>query len=337
MDKSRFQVVVTGGAGFIGSHLVDALAEAHDVLVVDDFSTGRRENLLQHHDSPHVRVEEADVCDADAMRRLLSGADAIYHLATQCVRLSIGDAEAVHRVNATGALRVCEAAVRNRVGRLIYVSSSEAYGSAQHVPMDEAHPCEPTTVYGASKLAGEHYAKAFGRIHGLPVVVVRPFNAYGPRAHIGGVYGEVIPRFLVRALNRVPQVIFGDGEQTRDFTYVSDTVRGILLAAQNDALLGRSVNIASGQEVSILTLGRLVQEAAEAPFLSPELAPERPGDVRRHFADIALARSALGYEPRTGIEEGLRQYVAWFRQAEPEHARYAEEAGRPNWESGERP
>jgi UDP-glucose 4-epimerase len=333
MSATRPRAVVTGGAGFIGSHLVDALAETHDVLVVDDFSTGRQENLLQHRDNPHVRVEEADVCDADTMHRLLSGADAVYHLATQCVRLSIHDAELVHHVNATGALRVCEAAAHNRVGRLIYVSSSEAYGSARQVPMGETHPCEPTTVYGASKLAGEHYAKAFGRIHALPVVVVRPFNTFGPRSHIGGVYGEVIPRFLVRALNRVPQVIFGNGEQTRDFTYVSDTVRGILLAARSDALLGESVNIGNGEEVSILTLARLVQDAAETPFLPPELAPERPGDVRRHHADIALARSTLGYEPRTGIEEGLRQYVAWFRQAVPDHAKFSEEAGRSNWES----
>ena len=334
MSMVGTRVVVTGGGGFIGSHLVDALAEAHEVVVIDNFSSGRRENLIQHRDNPRVRVEEADVCDVAAMNRLMAGAQKIYHLATQCVRLSLEDPELVHHVNATGTLNVCRAALRNGVRCLVYISSSEVYGTAQRVPMDETHPCEPTTVYGASKLTGELYAKAFLRSYGLPVVVVRPFNTYGPRSHYEGVYGEVIPRFLVRFLNGLPPVIYGDGKQSRDFTYVSDTVRGILLAADSDALQGQVVNIACGKEVSILDLARLVPEAAEVPALPPELAPDRPGDVRRHFADITLARSVLNFSASVSIQEGLRRYVAWFKQENPDYRQCLAKTAAINWRLG---
>lgn len=326
--------MVTGGAGFIGSHLVDALAENHEVVVVDNFSSGHKENLSQCRGNSHVRVEEADVCDLEAMVRLLAGAQVVYHLATQCVRLSLQDPELVHRVNATGTLNVCQAARKNKVGLLVYVSSSEVYGTAQRIPMDETHPCEPTTVYGASKLAGEHYAKAFMRTYGLPVVVVRPFNTYGPRSHFEGVYGEVIPRFLVRALNGLAPIVYGDGKQTRDFTYVSDTVHGILLAAKTDVSLGQVVNIARGQEVSIGELARVLQEAAGVAVVAPEFAPARPADVRCHCADITLARKVLGYEPTVSLEEGLRQYAAWFRRAYPDYRKCLEETGGVNWEIG---
>ena len=334
MSSVRCRVVVTGGAGFIGSHLVDALSEAHDVFVVDNFTSGRRENLSQHDGNPSVKVEEADVCDLAAMERLLAGAEVVYHLATQCVRLSLQDPELVHRVNSTGALNVCRAALKNGVRRLVYVSSSEVYGTAQRVPMDETHPCEPTTVYGASKLTGELYAKAFMRTYGLPVVVVRPFNTYGPRSHFEGVYGEVIPRFLVRALNGLPPVIFGDGKQSRDFTYVSDTVGGILLAGASDDLLGRVVNVGRGREITILELARLVQAATKVTPVEPEFVAERPGDVRRHYADITLARRLLAFEPEVSIEQGLREYAAWFKKEHPDLRKCLEQVEGVNWRVG---
>jgi UDP-glucose 4-epimerase len=334
MAITRRRVLVTGGAGFMGSHLVDALSREHDVIVVDNFSTGRMENLLQHQGNPQVQIEEVDICDLPALERLCARVEVVYHLATQCVRLSLQDPQLVHQVNTTGALNVCQAALKHGVRRLVYVSSSEVYGTAQRVPMDETHPCEPTTVYGASKLTGELYAKAFMRTYGLPIVVVRPFNTYGPRAHFAGVYGEVIPRFLVRVLNGLPPIIYGDGKQSRDFTYVSDTVQGILLAAESEALLGQVVNIARGREVSIRELTRLVPEAADVPVLLPEYAAERPGDVRRHYADITLARKTLGYNPSVSIAEGLRQYVAWFRRAYPDHRKCLDQAEAVNWQIG---
>lgn len=220
----------------------------------------------------------------------------------------------MHAVNSTGALNVCQAALASRAKRLIYVSSSEVYGSAKAVPMSESHPCAPTTIYGASKLTGELYAQAFLKTSGLAVIIVRPFNTYGPRAHFEGAYGEVIPKFTLRALNNKAPVIFGDGRQTRDFTYVSDVVRGILLASQCDGLIGSAVNIAFGREVSINTIARLVLEATEKNSLRPQRGKPRPADVRRHYADISLAKTKLGYRPQVAIEEGITEYVRWVKE-----------------------
>jgi UDP-glucose 4-epimerase len=306
-------VLVTGGAGFIGSNLVDALVARGDrVTVVDNLSVGVRANLSQHDGSGRVELHVENVLDGRRMRELLQGIDTVFHLATQCVRLSIAEPDLVYQVNSEGTFRMVMAAVEARVRRFVYVSSSEAFGSAQRVPMSEEHPFDPTTIYGASKLAGELYVTAFRRMHGLDTVIVRPFNTYGPRAHFEGAYGEVIPKFVVRVLNGRPPLVFGDGEQTRDFTFVEDTVRGIVLAADAPDLCGRPVNIARGTEVSINQIARLVLEACGST-LEPEYGPPRPADVRRHFADITRAREALGFVPRVAIAEGIRRYVEWFR------------------------
>jgi UDP-glucose 4-epimerase len=307
------RVVVTGGAGFIGSHVVDRLAAAgHEVVVVDDFSTGSEENLAQHARDPRVFVENADITDENAMRRLLRGADTVYHLAVQCLRVSLYDPMYVHHVNATGTLRVLIAALEHRVRRFVYVSSSEVYGSARRVPMREDHPLNPMTPYAASKLAGEMYAQTFRATHGLPIIVVRPFNAYGPREHYEGASGEVIPRFALRAMCGLSPVIFGDGEQTRDFTWVEDSAEGIVRAANCDALIGRAVNIAYGQEVSIGRIAELVLQALGRSDLSIVHADERMGDVRRHFAGIRQARELLDFSPTIAIDEGITRYIAWL-------------------------
>jgi UDP-glucose 4-epimerase len=179
--------------------------------------------------------------------------------------------------------------------------------------MDETHPFRPTTTYGADKAAGELIAQAVWRTHGLPVVVVRPFNSYGPREHVDGPSGEVIPRFVARVLQGQPPVIFGDGSQTRDFTWVPDTARGIVLAGRCDDLVGREINIARGQEVSIKRVAELVLEATGRTDLEPVYQAPRPGDVHRHFAGTWLAQQMLGFEAPMGIEEGIRRYVAWVR------------------------
>jgi UDP-glucose 4-epimerase len=310
----RQRVLVTGGAGFIGSHLVDELAGEHDVdvVVVDNYSVGTPNNLQHLRSSPHVRLVEADVLNLEQMMHEMEGMNIVYHLATQCLRLSLVDPRLVHDVNTTGSLNVLRAAVERRVDRFVYVSSSEVYGTASFVPMTEAHPCHPTTVYGASKLAGEHYALAFHGTHGLPVVIVRPFNTYGPRSHFEGLYGEVLPKFVLRALGGRPPVINGDGEQTRDFTYVTDTARGIRLAARCDALIGHAVNIARGEEVSINQLAELVMEVVGRRFAPVHKSP-RPSDVRRHFADVTLADRVLEHRSAVSIREGVSRYVEWFR------------------------
>ena len=253
MKAKNKRVLVTGGAGFIGSHLVDALYKNNHVIILDNFSSGKRENIQHHQENPDVEIVTGDIRDKALLYKITRDIDIVYHLAVQCLRVSIKDPEINHEVNATGTLNLCMASLQNSVKRFVYISSSEVYGTAVRVPMDENHPCEPMTVYGASKLAGEVYSLAYNRTYGLNAIVVRPFNTYGPREHFEGAYGEVIPKFVLRVLNNEPPVIFGDGTQTRDFTYVTDTVMGIIMASGCDAMIGQTVNIASGNETSVNT------------------------------------------------------------------------------------
>jgi UDP-glucose 4-epimerase len=332
MSAAGRRVLVTGGAGFIGSHLVDALVARGDhVVVVDNLSVGTRANLQRHDGAGRVDLHVEDVLDGEQMTRLLEGVEVVFHLATQCVRLSLFDPETVHKVNTEGTLRMLLAAVGARVRRFVYISSSEAFGSAQTVPMSEEHPFDPTTIYGASKMAGELYTTAFHRTHGLDTTIVRPFNTYGPREHFEGAYGEVIPKFVVRVLNGKRPIIFGDGCQTRDFTYVGDTVTGMLLAADASGFTGRSVNIARGVEVSINEIARLVLEACGSS-LEPEFGPERPADVRRHYGDIGRARKELGFSPQVSIADGIARYVEWFRATFPDSRAMLAQEQPYNWQ-----
>jgi UDP-glucose 4-epimerase len=322
-------VLVTGGAGFIGSHLVEALVTAGaTVRVLDDFSSGRRENLATV--ATQVQIIEGDVCDSAALDHAVAGAGIVVHMAARCVRLSLFDPEDVHRVNSEGTLRVLTAARRHGIGRVVYVSSSEVYGSGMTMPMSEEHPLQPTTIYGATKLAGELYTQTLTRSFDLPAVVVRPFNSYGPRAHFKGVYGEVIPRFTVNLLNGRRPVIFGDGLQTRDFTFVKDTVRGIITAATVPAAHGQVFNIARGEEVSVRRLAELLAKQVGSD-LTPEYTEERPADVRRHWADVRRADAELDFRAAVDIETGLASYVTWFRATYPDPAAALGDDAVRNW------
>jgi UDP-glucose 4-epimerase len=216
-------------------------------------------------------------------------------------------------VNATGTLNLLKASMENSVKRFVYVSSSEVYGSARQVPMSEEHPLEPTTVYGASKLAGELYTLAYHRTYGVDALIARPFNTYGPREHLQGVYGEVIPRFVLRILNNMQPVIFGDGTQTRDFTYVTDTVKGIIMASGCDSMTGQAVNIARGQEVRIMDLASIIADKLGRKDIKPIRERKRPGDVMRHYADVSRARRLFAFSADTDIKKGIGLYIDWFK------------------------
>ena len=307
------KILITGGAGFIGSHLVDALSKDNHIMVIDNFSSGKRENLSQHLQNQKVEIIEGDIRDKTLLVNVTKNIDILYHLAVQCLRVSIRNPEINHEVNATGTLNLCMASQKNNIKRFIYISSSEVYGTAKDVPMSEDHPLEPTTVYGASKLAGELYTLAYYRTYGLQSMVIRPFNTYGPRAHFEGLYGEVIPKFILRVLSDMPPLIFGDGTQTRDFTYISDTVKGIIMASECDAIIGQTVNIARGQEISINELAAIIMRTLGKESLKPRYEQKRPGDVMRHYADVSKAERQFGFKPEIDIEKGIRLYANWFK------------------------
>lgn len=326
------RVLVTGGAGFIGSHLVDALlAEGSSVTVLDDFSVGLRENLAEAGESRRLRVIDGSILDDAAVAQAMEGCDQVFHLAVQCVRRSLGRPRESHDVNATGTLVVLEAARQQRVGRFIYCSSSEVYGNASTGRLSEDETiCQPMTVYGAAKLAGEHYAEAYLRTYRLPTVVVRPFNAYGPRAYQTGERAEVLPRFVGRVLNGLPPIIFGDGSTGRDFTYVTEVAKGILAAARCDALVGTKINIAFGRMVTVRELADVVlRQLGRNDLRSTTMVP-RPGDVHQLHADTRKAQKLLGYRALIELESGVDRYLDWVRKRYPD-PKVLLEATATNW------
>jgi UDP-glucose 4-epimerase len=321
------RVLITGGAGFIGSHLVDRLvADGCAVTVLDDFSSGKPENLDEARKAGDVRVVEGSILDENALADALAGCDRVFHLAVQCVRRSLGRPLENHHVNATGSLLTLEAARRAGVRRFVYCSSSEVYGNSSDGVLDEeSTPCKPVTVYGAAKLAGEQYALAYHQTYGMPTAVVRPFNAYGPREHDQGDLAEVIPRFVIRALNGLPPVIFGTGDAGRDFTYVTETAAGLAAAGTCDAVVGRVVNIARGEMITIAEVARTVLRLCRRGDLAPTHIAARPGDVHRLRAVTDRAADLLGFRADIGFEEGLERYLAWFVGVHPDPSLLLEE------------
>ncbi len=313
MNLSGQTCLVTGGAGFIGSELCRQLLTAGAVVrIVDNLVNGKEANVAEILGTD-CTLHTTDIRDVEAMRTLIQGCDRVFHLACLGVRHSIHSPVENHEVNATATLNLLLLSRQLGVARFVYVSSSEVYGTAQQVPQPETHPTLPMTVYGASKLAGECYTRAFFRTYDYATTVIRPFNSYGPRSHHEGDSGEVIPKFLLRTLAGKPMVIFGDGSQTRDFTFVSDTARGILEAGLAANTIGETVNIGSGFEITIKELADEVRAVTGLPDAQIIHESDRPGDVLRLYSDTTKARELTGFAPQVTLREGLTKLLAWYQ------------------------
>jgi UDP-glucose 4-epimerase len=309
---ARPKSVVTGGCGFIGSHMVDLLiAEGHDVVVVDDFSTGRPDNLAHHRGSPHLRVVEADVCDGDRIAPEFAGARWVFHFAALAdIVPSIERPETYLRANVMGTLGVLEAARAAGAERFVYSASSSCYGIPDVAPTPETAAIRTEYPYALSKLLGEQMAFHWSRVYRLPVVSLRYFNAYGPRSRTSGIYGAVFGVFLAQKLSGQPFTVVGDGTQTRDFVFVTDVARANLLAAQSRSV-GEIFNVGTGAPQSV---NRLV-ELLGGPVVH---VPKRPGEPDSTHADISKIRRVLGWEPQVGFEEGVKvmlDHIEYWRAA----------------------
>jgi UDP-glucose 4-epimerase len=309
------QCLVTGGAGFIGSHLVEALVRRGDqVRVLDNLSTGRRENLGAN--AAKVEFLEADLCDAAAVGRAVAGCDVVFHQAALAsVPRSVEKPLETHAACASGTLNVLDQSRQAGVRRVVYAASSSAYGNQPTPRKSEGDLPSPLSPYAAAKLTGELYCQAFWHSYGLETVALRYFNVFGPRQDPNGPYAAVIPLFIKAILSGERPTIYGDGGQTRDFTYVENVVQANLKAAEAPAeAAGRVFNVGNGQTVSLLDLLKTLNEIMGGR-IEPIFALPRAGDVRDSLADITLARQLLGYEPTVDLRTGLRPTVEYYRQA----------------------
>jgi nucleoside-diphosphate-sugar epimerase len=310
---------VTGGAGFIGSHLAEELLRrGHAVRIVDNFSTGKRENIDAAargagQGIAAIEVVEGDLADLDAAHRAAAGADYVLHQAAiPSVPRSVKDPIASNRANIDGTLNLLVAARDAGVKRLVFAGSSSEYGDTPTLPKHEEMPTSPLSPYALQKVVGEEYLRMFTRLYGLETVSIRYFNVFGPRQDPGSPYSGVISLFIKWLLAGERPTIYGDGEQTRDFTYVANVVDGVLRACEAADASGEAINVATEGRVSLNELLRALQRII-GTSLEPIHAEPRVGDVRDSQASIAKARRILGYEPTVPFEEGLRRTVAWFR------------------------
>lgn len=306
--------LVTGGAGFIGSNIVDELLRrGHNVTVLDDFSSGKEENLS--HALAKIRLIRGNICDLEAAREACEGADYVLHLAARTsVPRSVKDPIETNHVNIDGTLNILVAARDAQVRRVVYAASSAAYGETPTLPKTESMPPDPISPYGVSKLVGEMYAKVFGRSYGLENVSIRFFNVFGPRQDPSSQYSGVLSRFILAMLEGSAPVIYGDGEQSRDFTYVDNVVDISLRACEAPGVSGKVFNGGTGARISLNDVLRVLGDIIGSPVRA-RYDPPRPGDILHSQADIRLAGEFLGYSPRVAFEEGLHRTWKWYLES----------------------
>ncbi|MFH1690904.1 MAG: SDR family oxidoreductase [Candidatus Eisenbacteria bacterium] len=305
-------MLVTGGAGFIGSHIAERLLElGHDLRILDNFSTGRRENLSSFEDG--IEIIEADLRDVSSVERAVKGVEFVFHeAALASVPRSVSDPVSCNEVNVTGTLNLLVASRGAGVRRVVYASSSSVYGDDPELPKRENMTPSPESPYAVSKLAAENYCRAFSSLYGLECVSLRYFNVFGPRQDPGSEYSAVVPLFLTALFEGRQPVIYGDGEQSRDFTYVANVVDANILALSADGAAGETFNIACGCTATVNELLSRLQGITGAS-LTARHEDARPGDVKHSFADISKAKDVLGLAPKVSFEDGLTLTVDWFR------------------------
>jgi len=299
--------VITGGAGFIGSHLAEALAMDHEVVVIDDLFSGKQENIA------HIPVKfvEGSVTDFSLLKQIFEGSDGIFHeAAITSVPRSVKDPLPTNETNITGTLNVLLAAKEMNVRKVVFASSSSVYGDTPVLPKTENMPLNPMSPYGVSKLTGEQYCKIFSELYGLKTVSLRYFNVFGPRQDPQSEYSAVIPKFITRILKNESPVIYGDGKQTRDFTYVKDVVQANIKAMESN--IEGIFNVAYNQQISLISLASLIMELTglTVPIL---FEPERPGDIRDSLADISCIQNQIGYNPQYSVKSGLMETIKWYQ------------------------
>jgi UDP-glucose 4-epimerase len=303
---------VTGGAGFIGSHLVDRLvADGHEVRVLDDFSSGRELNLKHTH--AEIELIRGSICDPEAVAQATAGCDVVFHeAAVPSVPRSVAEPVRTNRVNIDGTLQVLEAARQNGVRRVVFAASSSAYGDTETLPKVESMPATPRSPYALQKYAGEIYCRLYHELYSLETVALRYFNVFGPRQNPESEYAAVIPRFIRACLRGERPRIYGDGEQTRDFTFVADVVEANVLAAHAPRAKGAVINVAGGRRTSLNQLFEAIRKQTGAQVEAIH-EPARVGDVRHSLAGLDRARELLGYAPAVGLDFGLAKTVEGFR------------------------
>lgn len=302
------RVVVTGGAGFIGSHLVEQLATDNEVIIIDNLFTGKRDNIELFIDHESLKFIEGDIRDRDLLNDAFQGIDYVFHEAAQVsVPKSFENPVKANDININGTVNVFLAAHTNDVKKVVWASSCAVYGDSDNLPLREDEPPKPLSPYAVTKLAGEYYAQIFTEEYNVPIVSLRYFNVYGPRQDPSGEYAAVIPKFIQRLSDNKPPIIYGDGEQTRDFVFVEDVVQANLKAAERDAT--GVFNIASGEKTRIRELAACLIDRMDY-HSPPVFQSERPGDIRLSYGDISKGRKQLDYEPRYTLEKGIKKYLS---------------------------
>src|SRR5436190_191207 len=306
-------VVVTGGAGFIGSHLASAAAaNGAKVRIIDDLSTGHRENVEGL--SGDIELIEGSVADLDLMNRALENAEIVFHeAAIPSVPRSVENPAQSHVASVDGTFNLLLAARDQKVRRVVYAASSSAYGDQPTLPKVEDMSPDPLSPYAVAKLVGEYYCQVFNRVYGLETVSLRYFNVFGPRQDPGSQYSGVVSRFISQLCSGETPVIFGDGEQSRDFTYIDNVVSANFKAASKTTGLGKVINVATGDRITLNQLLAELKDLLAKPGVNAEYKEARVGDVRHSLADISRAGEFLGYEPTVGLREGLKRTIEWWK------------------------